>query len=1187
MKRSSLVFRTFLYFWQTNLAVMLGVAIGTAVIAGALVVGDSVRYSLRQMTLDRLAQVDYALTGSRFFREELAAQFEKKGPILPETGETKATRKTIVAPAILLTGTLQYEREAKENKAEKAAGRISIAGRVNLIGCDQRLWGLLRGGEKKLPGKDEIVLNQRVAMQLGVAVGDKLSLFVKVPSTIPQESLLGKRDLDELTIEVPLTVSRIEESKTTLGRFSLQPNQQLPLNAYVNLDRLQTELGLHEQPASRRNRLAKPARVNSLLISEPYATDRDSDILQGLTARPNEILNQLIDLDDLYLRFMESPQRNYFSLESERMILEQTVSQVAEQAAEQIETDASPVLVYLVNEISNANNPKKYSMYGIAAGLDLTTKPPFGPFVDVQNKSVKELQKDEIAINEWLAKDLDVAVGDEVLIKYHVVGSRGDLPELEKKFRVKAILKMKGTPAGDSGLTPFVEGITDAKTFADWDQPFAMEMSRITLRDEEYWLAYRATPKLFLNLKQARQLWQSRYGDTTSVRVAKKEGQELQQTEDQFRKQFLEDLSISRLGLTILPVKYQGLQAAQGTMDFTVLFIAFSFFVIAAAAVLIALLFRLGIETRVKQIGLFSAVGFSSRKIQQILLAEGLLVAILGTVIGLFLAALYGSLMIYGLKTWWIGAIGSKFLLVDIEPGSLALGAMISLVVAIPGMWLGVRAMLKISPKDRLRGVMTVDRTEQSQQRITRGRLWTGSILLAIALLSMLGVILKIIPTSEAFGGFNWRIVSFFVAGISSLAGILTLYTVLLRLTKLRELRGRGISASFVMGIRNTNRNRQRSGVTVALVSFATFVVIAVAAGRQNPTQKLPDFHSGNGGFSLVAESARPLLYDLTTEQGQKKLGLNASEDAPIRKLLSEIKMISFRVRPGEDASCLNLYQTRLPTILGVPDEMIERGGFLFADTPGDNPWELLRGKTEAGHIPVMGDMDSLQYSLHKAIGDTMDLPEELHRLEKLQVVGSLGGSVFQGVLLMSQKNFQELFPDISGYNYFLIECDPQKNEQISRILETRLVTLGFDIEPIGERLENYLAVQNTYLSTFQALGGLGLLLGTFGLGTVMLRNVLERRSELALMRAIGFSKMMLAVMVLAENAWLLLLGLSIGTVCALIAMTPQILSRGADVPWGSGAALLLGVFITGMLAALLAVTEAVRTPVLQTLRSE
>ena len=148
-------------------------------------------------------------------------------------------------------------------------------------------------------------------------------------------------------------------------------------------------------------------------------------------------------------------------------------------------------------------------------------------------------------------------------------------------------------------------------------------------------------------------------------------------------------------------------------------------------------------------------------------------------------------------------------------------------------------------------------------------------------------------------------------------------------------------------------------------------------------------------------------------------------------------------------------------------------------------------------------------------------------------------------------------------------------------------MTLGFDIEPIGERLENYLAVQNTYLSTFQALGGLGLLLGTFGLGTVMLRNVLERRSELALMRAIGFSKNMLAVMVLAENAWLLLLGLSIGTVCALIAMTPQILSRGADVPWGSGAALLLGVFITGMLAALLAVTEAIRTPVLQTLRSE
>ena len=94
MKQSSLVLRTLIYFWQTNLAVMIGVAIGTAVIAGALVVGDSVRYSLRQMTLDRLAQVDYALTGSRFFREELATQFEKKGPILPENGQADLTLHT-------------------------------------------------------------------------------------------------------------------------------------------------------------------------------------------------------------------------------------------------------------------------------------------------------------------------------------------------------------------------------------------------------------------------------------------------------------------------------------------------------------------------------------------------------------------------------------------------------------------------------------------------------------------------------------------------------------------------------------------------------------------------------------------------------------------------------------------------------------------------------------------------------------------------------------------------------------------------------------------------------------------------------------------------------------------------------------------------------------------------------------
>jgi hypothetical protein len=51
--------------------------------------------------------------------------------------------------------------------------------------------------------------------------------------------------------------------------------------------------------------------------------------------------------------------------------------------------------------------------------------------------------------------------------------------------------------------------------------------------------------------------------------------------------------------------------------------------------------------------------------------------------------------------------------------------------------------------------------------------------------------------------------------------------------------------------------------------------------------------------------------------------------------------------------------------------------------------------------------------------------------------------------------------------------------------------------------------------------------------------------------------------------------------------MTPHLLSIGADVPWGNVAAILASVFVVGMLGALLAIAEAVRTPLVAALRSE
>jgi ABC-type antimicrobial peptide transport system permease subunit len=131
------------------------------------------------------------------------------------------------------------------------------------------------------------------------------------------------------------------------------------------------------------------------------------------------------------------------------------------------------------------------------------------------------------------------------------------------------------------------------------------------------------------------------------------------------------------------------------------------------------------------------------------------------------------------------------------------------------------------------------------------------------------------------------------------------------------------------------------------------------------------------------------------------------------------------------------------------------------------------------------------------------------------------------------------------------------------------------------------MAVQNTYLTTFQSLGGLGLLLGTFGLATVQLRNVLERRGELALLRAAGFRRARLALLVMLENAALLVGGLGVGVLAALIAILPHLLQGGAAIPWGTLTVTLSIVLLVGLAAGMSAVRATLRAPLLPSLRGE
>lgn len=1205
MTTTRLLLHSISYYWRTNLAVLLGVVAGTAVIGGALIVGDSVRGSLRQMTFDRLGEIDHVVSSHRFFSEDLA------GRIKDQAGFN--TRFENIAPALVMPGSLtRQDTEKKETHRSN---------RVNVFGVDAAMWEMIDHASAELPADDAVVLSRNVAEELRAKQGDQLTLWIELPSSIPRDTLLGERDED--AVEITLTVSAILDENSGAGRLGLNPNQQLPSNAFVSLSSLQSALNL--SATRTRDRVARkiivtPARVNSLFVTAKSVDDAHGKTAEDAADALSGMLSESLTLDDLQLRITQNEKFGYLSLESEQQILETQLAEAGERAAKKLGLKQSPVMIYLANELTNADNniadyDKKtgYSLYSAVAGLQFPIdKPPFGPFEYIGETPTKPLGEGniktggvgEIILNEWLAEDLQAKVGQIVELKYHVVGSHGELPEEVRKFKVHGIVKLDETPAADGGLVPTVKGITDAKSLADWEQPFPMKTQLITGRDELYWEDYKATPKAFVTLDTAQHLWQSRYGQLTSLRVTPEAGKSLEESAAAFGQELLSQLNPRALAMSFQPVKFQGVQAASGTTDFTGLFIGFSFFLILSATILIGLLFRLGIERRSTNIGLLSAVGFTPRGTRRMFLTEGLIVVVAGGLIGVAAAVGYASLMVHGLKTWWYGAIGTRFLDVYVTPQSLGAGFGISVFVAGIAIWWAMRQLRGLSTRELLSGATEQSLTAAAQK--SRGKRGTrvGMIAVVLSLLLIAGALTGLIPASEAFSGFSWQTVAFFIVGTALLTASLAFLSSWLDSDKSAAVRGSGLMGMGRLGMRNAARHRQRSVLTTGLIASATFVIVAVAAGHRNPASETPDKNSGNGGFLLVAETTTPILASLTTIEGRRELGLLFNEEAVNaedqqaakrkNELLEQLQVMPFRVKPGEEASCLNIYQTRLPRILGVPPAMIERGGFKFIGAGQENPWTLLTEKIEQKSekidlpiIPVFGDMNTLQYSLHKGVGDTIIGPTEENPQYVLKIVGQFDGSVFQGVLLMSEENFRLLYPERAGYEYFLIDADPAVADQLSDILETSLTDYGFDTERVSVRLTRFLSVQNTYLSTFQTLGGLGLLLGTLGLATVMLRNVLERRSELALLRAVGFRNSSLGWLVLWENAFLLTWGLLAGTGSALLAMLPHLRSIGADVPWTSVELILAGVFVVGMVAAFIAVREAIRTPILATLRSE
>ncbi|MGB2807652.1 MAG: ABC transporter permease, partial [Sedimentisphaerales bacterium] len=312
-------------------------------------------------------------------------------------------------------------------------------------------------------------------------------------------------------------------------------------------------------------------------------------------------------------------------------------------------------------------------------------------------------------------------------------------------------------------------------------------------------------------------------------------------------------------------------------------------------------------------------------------------------------------------------------------------------------------------------------------------------------------------------------------------------------------------------------------------------------------------------------------------------LGLDVSE-------LEDIKVVQLRLHQGDDASCFNLNRAQTPSVLGLQPEQIQNA-FRFTDTiedtPKENGWQLLNRDLGEDIVPAIGDNATIVWALGKSVGDDLDYTDEKGQTFRLRIVGMLTNSILQGNLIIAEDKFVERFPSENGYRMFLVDADAEKADKVMEILSAGLTDHGLSLTPATQRLAEFSAVENTYLSIFQLLGGLGLILGSLGLGLVVLRNVLDRRGELAMMRAVGLNKVELKRMVFYEHGGLMLCGLACGVIAALVAVGPVLSSAAAQVPFLSLALIILAIGISGLAAIWMATVFALSGKLLEALRNE
>ncbi len=545
-------------------------------------------------------------------------------------------------------------------------------------------------------------------------------------------------------------------------------------------------------------------------------------------------------------------------------------------------------------------------------------------------------------------------------------------------------------------------------------------------------------------------------------------------------------------GMQVIHPRAQGLQGATGGVNFASLFLSLGFFIILSAILLMKNPLVEMFTQRRGEIALYRQMGYADTTIFRNLYCEAFATMLCASPFGVLAGLLYSALTLWLLGNVWSGATHTEGFALHVQPLTVIVGWLVALLICV--------AVLLLVLRNQFRQKQTQS-TPLQRKPILYYSLFTIHFILTVVLIAVNFIFLH-------------SMVLFIVCG---LLWILT-WGVFLRLYLLRRY-SEEMSRTQMMwqSVRASLKQHLLAYWTLAL---GVFTVFAVGLNR-------PDFSQATeetGGYQYYVDSRVPIQYDLNNPAVRQKLSLEALPDST--------QFLGFLRHTQDEASCLNLNQVSTPTILGVDLAFMEP----FSISPhSSHPSPL----TPYLYI----DQESLIWSLKKSVGDTLYYQNDWGETVPVVIAGTYPTGIFHGNAIMSAKDFRSLWPKESGIEVLLMKSS--RPDEAAEILSTAMNEYGLNIQTVGERIQMFFEVTETYLLIFLTLGGLGLLLGIFSLMIIVRKNLTAQTATIRQYRAMGFGDRLIQSLLVRENLLVPIYAVAVGATGSVISISANIGGAG------------------------------------------